>query len=617
MINTVEMINWRAFDRRRVRLGPGITFLLGANGAGKTSILEAISYALTGETAMFNSKTRPKLLRDPDQNATVNLEFELGGKPYRASRSQSPKAAAEAELRRLPDDKVLANNHTGVTKYIGKMMGVSDDFLRRIIYMAEGDVYRFINDPPGDALETQIRQVLGLTQMDTFAEAVGKAEKQMKQRLDALQELVGELGRLEIRTEADLKERLRSGEMVRDLLLRQIEENKGRAIRIQNQSEEAVRVQDLVAVVEEQMERNPDRWQGFRSTALAEYAAGLEAQAEQGERAGQEAMAQVARLEGEQQAYAKILAVLEPYEDRQETLPCPVCQKPMSEDERRTVLDNIRADMRAAQEQASSLRTRRDQVETGRREMKARLELLRQLRALIGYGRINGVDPDCSFDQITTALTQSLETGKELAGLDAERREIQERMNQLQSQQATFIAIQRRLEGLGFARPEDVSAALVGLEVRLLSLRSAAVACEQTLLTQRDSDMTFIYHQIAQLWGAFTGEPDWQVALDKKGVPTLQNDLGRQFELYQLSGGEKTALLIMLHTIIARNFSSSDFLMIDEPLEHLDPVNRRSLVRFLMQSYRRGMFKQVIIASFEESLVRKYLSEDGVNVVMV
>ena len=617
MINAVEMINWRAFERRQIRLEPGITFLMGPNGSGKTSVLEAISYALTGEAAMFTSKTRSRLLRDPDQNATVHLEFELDGKTYRAARSQSPKAAAEAELRRLADDKVLASNHSGMTKYIGKMMGVSDDFLRRIVYMAEGDVYRFINDPPGEALETQVRQVLGLTQMDAFAEAVGKAEKQIKQRLEALQELVAELDRLEIRTEADLKERLRSGEMVRDLLLRQIEDNKARAVRLQDQSDEAVRVQDLAAVVEEQMASAPERWQGFGSTPLIEYVTGLEAQVEQGEQAGQDTLSQAARLEGEQQAYAKILLVLEPYEHRQETLPCPVCQKPMSEDERHSVLDKIRADLRAAQEQAGRLRAQNDQAETARRELKSRLEVLRQLRALVGYGRISGVDLDCSFEQITAALAQSLETSQQVAGLDAERRQIQERMDQLQSQQATFIAIRRRLEDLGYERPEDVSAALVGLEVRLLSLRAASAACEQTLITQRDSDMTFIYSQIARLWEAFTGQPDWQVALNKQGVPTLVNDLGRQFELYQLSGGEKTALLIMLHTVIARNFSSSDFLLIDEPLEHLDPVNRRSLVRFLVQSYRRGMFKQVIVASFEEALVRKYLSEDGVHVVMV
>ncbi len=617
MITAIELINWRAFEQRRIRLEPGITFLMGANGAGKTSVLEAISYGLTGEGALFSSKTRPRLLRDPDQNATVNLEFELQGQSYQVSRSQGPRAAAGAELKRLADGKVLASTHAAVTRYLARAMGVSSDFLRRIMYMAEGDVYSFINNPPAEALENQVRQVLGLTQLDTFAQALVKAEKQLKQRLEALQELVADLTRLEIRTEAGLQERLRSGQMVRDLLLRQIEENKARAILIQNQSEEALRVQDLAAVVAEQVSRAPALWQGFHTTPLIEYVAHLEAELEQGQQAGQAALAQVARLEGEQQAYAKILAVLAPYQDSTETQPCPVCQKPLSVAERDTVLDHLRAEMQAAQEQAAALRAHSAQAEAQHRAAKARLELLRQLRALVGYGRISGMGLDCSFDQINAALAESLETSRQLAGLDTERAEIQARMNQLQSQQAAFLAIQKRLQDLSFTRPEDVSTALVGLEVRLLSLRSAVQACQQTLISQRDSDLAFIYNQIAQLWGAFTGQPDWQMALDQQGVPTLQDDLGRPFDLFQLSGGEKTALLILLHTLIAHNFSSIDFLMIDEPLEHLDPVNRRSLVRFLVQSHRKSMFKQAIVATFEESLVRKYLSEDGVHVVMI
>ena len=76
-------------------------------------------------------------------------------------------------------------------------------------------------------------------------------------------------------------------------------------------------------------------------------------------------------------------------------------------------------------------------------------------------------------------------------------------------------------------------------------------------------------------------------------MPTLQDGEGRQLDLSQFSGGEKTALLIMLHTIIAHHFSRSDFLLIDEPLEHLDPINRRSLIRFLVGAQPQPAQQQV------------------------
>ncbi len=171
---------------------------------------------------------------------------------------------------------------------------------------------------------------------------------------------------------------------------------------------------------------------------------------------------------------------------------------------------------------------------------------------------------------------------------------------------------------MGYATPEEASEALVELEVRSLSIRAASEAAQQTLTAQRNTDMESIYAQVARVWSVFRGKEDaWRVQLDDEGTPTLEDSSGRQFDLSQFSGGEKTALLIMLHTIIGHYFSKSDFMLIDEPLEHLDPVNRRSLIRFLVTAYRRGVFKQAIIATFEESLIRKYMSEDGVNVILL
>ncbi|MFH1636018.1 MAG: hypothetical protein ABIG63_18655 [Chloroflexota bacterium] len=55
----------------------------------------------------------------------------------------------------------------------------------------------------------------------------------------------------------------------------------------------------------------------------------------------------------------------------------------------------------------------------------------------------------------------------------------------------------------------------------------------------------------------------------------------------------------------------------DEPLEHLDSINRRSLFRFLVDAYRHQVFGQAVIATFEEALIRKYQSMEGVNVIAV
>lgn len=617
MIQRVEMINWRAYEKREFKLESGITFLVGANGAGKTSVLEAICYGLTGEAAMFDSKTRSKLLRNPELNATVSLTFETNGNKYCIQRSQSPKTAAEARLLRLVDGKILASSQSQCTRQISELMGVSAEFLRRIIYMAEGDVFRFINEPPGEALESQIRQVLGLTQLDQFQIALEKSKKQLKQRMEFLQVLSNDLERLDIHTQSDLQNQLNDGENTRSLLLENLEDNKAQVIQNQATLENINRLQDRVNAIQNSQLQNNQGWIDFVEIPLVEYVANLERDIEDLSNKRHELELQKARLEGEKQAQNKILAILEPYENRNETLPCPVCQKPMTEPERHSILCNIRKSESEMVFEFEQIEDIANSIGKDLESKRSGIEILKDLRNTIAHGNIPNLNPTSTYKQIKEIISQCNEIKTFLVRLESQREEIQRKLGELQNHQADYLTLQNRLFEFGFSHPEDVNEALVALEVRSLSIRSASQASQQTLVTQRNSDMKSIYTQIAHLWGAFVDEGDWQITLDGKGLPTLENEIGRKFDMQQLSGGEKTALLIMLHTIIAHNFSQSDFIMVDEPLEHLDPINRRSLIRFLVQSYRCGMFKQAIVATFEESLIRKYLSEDGVKIVVV
>jgi exonuclease SbcC len=64
IINRIEITNWRSIEQQEFKFNPGITFIIGENGTGKTSILEAIAYVLTGKHSIV--KDGGKLLQNPD-----------------------------------------------------------------------------------------------------------------------------------------------------------------------------------------------------------------------------------------------------------------------------------------------------------------------------------------------------------------------------------------------------------------------------------------------------------------------------------------------------------------------------------------------------------------------
>jgi len=50
LVTAVEATPLRSLTRARIELGPGIVSLVGPNGIGKTNLLEALYFALTGRS---------------------------------------------------------------------------------------------------------------------------------------------------------------------------------------------------------------------------------------------------------------------------------------------------------------------------------------------------------------------------------------------------------------------------------------------------------------------------------------------------------------------------------------------------------------------------------------
>jgi DNA repair exonuclease SbcCD ATPase subunit len=614
MITSVEMVNWRAYDRRVILFEPGVTFLLGANGIGKTSVLEAIAYGLTGEPSTVSD--RGKLLRESDRAATVVVTFEVNGEAYRVERSQALSRALDADLVRVSDGQRLETTHKRVTDHIERLMGVSAEFLRRIVYMAEGDVFHFLKEPPGKAVDGQIQQVLGLTQLDEFKSAVQTAEKKLKVDLKRLQELFGQLEKLGALSSVDLEDRLRRLDAHRATFEADLFSVQAQISELKRENEGV----DALAPVLEQargvLQRSLAAPPESHRMAIPALSAQIEQRVREAEARIGDLRVKAGRLDGEQLAHQRVLDILAPYTSRADTVPCPVCHKPLTGLERESLTRDIQGDIARMAEEGQALESQIAATSLLRDGIAEESTALRELQRALDRASLRSVTPKtCLADVQEIVESQEAFFRDSLSNLERSAAAAKKERDALESERASFLAVRRDLEAFGFGSIEDAGDALFGLESRCLSLRAVSQATQVTLSQQRNVSIAPIYAQLSQIWQAFMREDRWRIDLDNEGRPRFEDRRGHQLDLSQFSGGEKTALLVVLHTLIAQYFSNSDFLLIDEPLEHLDPVNRRSLVRFLVDAFRKKCFGQAIVATFEESLVRKYMSDEGIHVI--
>jgi len=87
-LHALGLRNFRQHVETDIRFAPGLTGIIGANGAGKTTILEAIAWALYGNSAARGTRDSLRHARAPENAPVrVELDFELAGHRYRVERT--------------------------------------------------------------------------------------------------------------------------------------------------------------------------------------------------------------------------------------------------------------------------------------------------------------------------------------------------------------------------------------------------------------------------------------------------------------------------------------------------------------------------------------------------
>lgn len=169
--------------------GRHLFLICGPTGAGKTTILDAMCYALYGKTS--GDRTGEKMrsdYADSSERTEVVFDFMLGDKTYRATRSPAQMvdkkrgsgqtlAAMQASLSELEDGKEINTLRTGIEEAAGKLIGLNADQFCQVILLPQGD-FRKLLVAKADEREAILKQLFKTQRFSDFKD-------RLKDRLDA------------------------------------------------------------------------------------------------------------------------------------------------------------------------------------------------------------------------------------------------------------------------------------------------------------------------------------------------------------------------------------------------------------------------------------------------
>jgi len=177
-----------------------IFVISGPTGAGKTTIFDAISFALFGE-ASGSSRDRDSLRSDfasSDTETYVELEFELRGLCYkikRAPQQEQKKQRGEGYTVRNADAELLLPDGALITKIanvdgkINELLGINKAQFKQIVMLPQGEFRKLLEADSADR-ELIFRKIFGT---EGFAEIQRRLEDESRELYKAVHDIQTQL----------------------------------------------------------------------------------------------------------------------------------------------------------------------------------------------------------------------------------------------------------------------------------------------------------------------------------------------------------------------------------------------------------------------------------------
>ncbi|MFU2191744.1 AAA family ATPase, partial [Methanobacterium sp. MZD130B] len=172
------MENFKSHKNTQIEFGTGISLIIGGNGAGKSSILEAVSFALFKQ---HTSKRIDQLITIGKKRMSVEIQFNANGRTYRVLRERTKTSSkAIMSIQEQGRFQPLVSGDKQVSTEIQNILEMDGDLFLNAVYVRQGEIADLIEKTSSEKKQ-MIGRLLGIDSLE-------KAWKNMKILLDKYNE---------------------------------------------------------------------------------------------------------------------------------------------------------------------------------------------------------------------------------------------------------------------------------------------------------------------------------------------------------------------------------------------------------------------------------------------
>ena len=179
-LQRLRLVNFRQHADTEIVFGDGVTGIIGPNGSGKTSLLEAIAWAIYGNPAARGDKDSIRNQRAKARAPVrVELEFGLGSHSFRVERGLN-----NAEL--YQDGVIVANSLKEVTARLQRVLGMTHGEFFNTYFTGQKEL-AVLADASRPERAAFLSRVLRHEQLTTAQERVRERRNALGHEVDGLE----------------------------------------------------------------------------------------------------------------------------------------------------------------------------------------------------------------------------------------------------------------------------------------------------------------------------------------------------------------------------------------------------------------------------------------------
>lgn len=169
IIKKLVLDNFISHEHTEIYFTQGVNVILGHNGAGKSSIIEAIKLVLMDR---YRGRYIQDLVKRGNKKSSVEMEFSLGGKEYTILRTINiGKASQKGDALLRCGDDVIAQTIKGVSDAMAEILHIRKDVLMNSVFVEQGQIDSLISSERAEREKT-FSSILSLDTLSDCASSI-------------------------------------------------------------------------------------------------------------------------------------------------------------------------------------------------------------------------------------------------------------------------------------------------------------------------------------------------------------------------------------------------------------------------------------------------------------